>query len=128
MAAVLDNPHNPEPSPPSAHAPQSPAHVATPGSAPPGDAPLSNEPTGPGLKPIERLTSDSRIARIIPQSDTRTILKYSSRFARDFVRSDYNFCAAKVTVARNGKLLALDAAFRATDEWLTKAIAWIEKR
>ena len=128
MAAVLDNPHNPDPSPPPAHAPQSLANGDTPGGVAAADAPPSNEPTGTGLKPIARLTSDTRIARIIPQSDTRTILKYSSLFARNFVRSDYNFCAAKVTVARNGKLKALDAAFRATDEWMTKAIAWIEKR
>jgi hypothetical protein len=130
MAAVLDNPRKPEPSPLSGHAPSTLAHVDNPqvAAAAAVAPPPPNEPGGTGLKPIERLTSDSRIARIIPQSDSRTILKYSSRFIRDFVRSDYNFCAAKVTVARNGKLLALDAAFRATDEWVTKAIAWIEKR
>jgi hypothetical protein len=83
--------------------------------------------TGTGLKPIARLTSDSRVERIIPTTDARTILKYSSRFARDFIRSDYNFCAAKVAVARNGKLRALDQAFRDADEWFTKAIAWVEK-
>jgi hypothetical protein len=130
MAAVLDNPRKPEPSPLSGHALSTLAQVENPQAAVAAVvAPsLPNETGGTGLKPIERLTSDSRIARIIPQSDSRTILRYSSRFARDFVRSDYNFCAAKVTVARNGKLRALDAAFREANEWLTRTIAWIEKR
>jgi hypothetical protein len=130
MDVVLDNPREPDPSPLSGHALSTLAQAAHPPLV--NDAvatpPLPNETGGTGLKPIERLTSDLRIARIIPQSDSRTILKYSSRFTRDFVRSDYNFCAAKVTVARKGKLLALDAAFRTADEWLTKAVAWIEKR
>ena len=79
------------------------------------------------LKPIARLTSDSRIDRIVPESDAVTLLEYRSRFARDFIRSDYNFCAAKVAVARGGKLRALDIALRDTGEWLRKAIAWVDK-
>jgi hypothetical protein len=90
--------------------------------APQADA----QSTGTGLKPIARLTSDSRVERITPTTDARTVLKYSSRFARDFIRSDYNFCAAKVAVARNGKLRALDRAFREADEWYGKALAWVE--
>lgn len=87
----------------------------------------AGESTGTGLKPIARLTSDSRIERIIPTTDSRTVLQYSSRFAREFIRSDYNFCAAKVAVSRNGKLRALDRAFREADEWFSKAISWVEK-
>ncbi|WP_244146717.1 DUF1845 domain-containing protein [Paraburkholderia sp. BCC1876] len=86
-----------------------------------------SQSSGTGLKPIARLTSDSRIDRIIPESNARTILRYSSQFARDFIRSDYNFCASKMAVARKGKVRALDAALRETSEWLTKAIAWVEK-
>lgn len=80
-----------------------------------------------GLKPIERLTSDARIARIIPQSDATTVFVYRSRFVRDFLRADYNFCASKVTVARAGKVKALDTAFREVGGWLGKTIVWIEK-
>src|SRR5438067_1118482 len=60
------------------------------------DVPLADSPPLSGLKPIERLTSDTRIARINPESDTTTVLRYSSQFARDYIRSDYNFCAAKI--------------------------------
>jgi len=84
-------------------------------------------PTGTGLKPIARLTGDSRIDRIVPESNARTVLRYSSQFARDFIRSDYNFCASKMAVARKGKVRALDMALRETADWLTKAIAWVDK-
>lgn len=133
MAAVLDTPSDPDfppsiqgsatsPSPSSASVTESmpaplPATVAT--------APIQS--AGTGLRPIARLTSDSRIDRIIPESNTRTILRYSSQFARDFIRSDYNFCASKMAVSRKGKVRALDTALRETSEWLSKAIAWVEK-
>lgn len=80
-----------------------------------------------GLKPIERLTSDTRVARIVPESDTATVLHYSSQFARDFIRSDYNFCAAKIAVARGGKVLALQSALRDASEWLRKTSEWIAR-
>jgi hypothetical protein len=105
MAAVLELPPDPE-------RPEKPALSVTSAS---------------GLKPIERLTSDSRIDRIIPESDTLTVLQYSSQFARDFIRSDYNFCAAKITVARGGKLHALDTAVREASEWLKKSIDWVAR-
>jgi hypothetical protein len=128
MSAVLEKPLDPERTPPLgiADAPQPSDDDLQLVATSPAPAPTP-ESSGTGLKPIERLTSDSRIAKIVPQSDSRTVLKYSSLFARDFVRSDYNFCAAKVTVARNGKLRALDIAFREASEWFTKAIAWVEK-
>ncbi|SDR54929.1 protein of unknown function [Paraburkholderia fungorum] len=80
-----------------------------------------------GLKPIERLTSDTRVARIVPESDTATVLHYSSQFARDFIRSDYNFCAAKIAVARGGKVQALQSALRDASEWLRKTSEWIAR-
>ena len=90
-------------------------------------APLVAVPSGTGLKPIERLTSDTRYAKIIPDSERLTELRYSSQFTRDFVRSDYNFCAAKISVARGGKLRALDVACRETSAWLSKAVTWVEE-
>ncbi|MFM0700718.1 DUF1845 domain-containing protein [Paraburkholderia sediminicola] len=81
--------------------------------------------SGSGLKPIDRLTSDSRLARINPESDARTVLRYSSLFARNYIRSDYNFCAAKIAVARGGKVRALETALRETSEWLRKTEQWL---
>jgi hypothetical protein len=129
MSAVLELPSDPErETPPGDSRPELTIAASTPDA---GDAPspANSAPyaTATGLKPIERLTSDSRIARIIPDSDASTLLEYCSLFARTFIRSDYNFCAAKVTVARGGKVKALDNAFREADTWLTKAIAWVEK-
>src|SRR5260370_4005297 len=95
-------------------------------------APLSPRSSPSKSNQRERASSplpDSRAiraSRIIPTTDSRTVLQYSSRFARDFIRSDYHFCAAKVAVARKGKVLALDRAFREADEWFTKASTWIE--
>jgi len=87
----------------------------------------ASAPFETGLKPIERLTSDTRIAKIIPDSDAVTVLNYSSQFAREFIRSDYNFCASKIAVARGGKTRAIESALRETTEWMRKAIAWVEK-
>lgn len=89
--------------------------------------PLAPVPSGTGLKPIARLTSDSRYAKIIPDSERLTELRYSSQFVRDFVRSDYNFCASKISVARGGKLRALDVTVRETSGWLAKCVPWVEK-
>jgi len=81
-----------------------------------------------GLKPIQRLTSDDRLARINPTTLARTEFVYYSRYVRDFVRSDYNFASAKMAVARNGKLRAIENEFRVADVWLTKTITAISKR
>lgn len=107
--------------------PDGPTGETVPGGVPGSPAPLVAVPTGTGLKPIERLTSDSRYAKIIPDSDRLAELRYSSQFTRDFVRSDYNFCASKISVARGGKLRALDATVRETSAWMTKSVAWIEQ-
>jgi hypothetical protein len=80
-----------------------------------------------GLKPIERLTSDSRIERIHPESDAKTVLRYSSQFARTYIRSDYNFCASKIAVARGGKVKALEKALRDTSNWLSKTDEWLAR-
>lgn len=117
MAAVLET----------APQPDEPAGDAAPGGTPSAPAPLSAVPSGTGLKPIERLTSDTRYAKIIPEADQLTELHYSSMFTRSFVRSDYNFCASKISVARGGKLRALDISLRETSEWFSKAIAWVEQ-
>ncbi|MFC0402971.1 AcaB family transcriptional regulator [Paraburkholderia rhizosphaerae] len=129
MSAVLELPSDPErESPPGESRPALTLAASAPeASDTPPPAAASPYPTATGLKPIDRMISDTRLERIIPNSDASTLLEYSSQFARTFIRSDYNFCAAKVTVARSGKVRALDRAFRETDEWLTKAIAWIEK-
>lgn len=81
-----------------------------------------------GLKPIKRLTSDTRLAKIIPQSHAAFEVQYCSLFVREFIRSDYNFCAAKVTIARGGKVKALDAGFRQTEEWLRQTIEWLDAK
>lgn len=117
MAAVLETEPQPE---------ESPGDAAQ-GGAPAAPAPLTAVPSGTGLKPIERLTSDTRYAKIIPDSDQLTELRYCSLFTRNFVRSDYNFCASKISVARGGKQIALEVALRETSGWFTKAIAWVEQ-
>ena len=117
MAAVLEQ--TPEPAP-ETHASESLA--LSDATQPDQSAPTTS---GSGLKPIDRLTSDSRLARINPESDAKTVLRYSSQFARDYIRSDYNFCAAKIAVARGGKVRALEAALRDTSEWLRKTEQWL---
>jgi hypothetical protein len=81
-----------------------------------------------GLKAIERLTSDQRLDRIEAQTNAKTEHEYFSEFVRDFIRSDFNFCAAKMTVARGGKLAALDAEFRVAEQFFKKAAAWAKTR
>jgi hypothetical protein len=117
MAAVLETAPLPDESN------GQPLPDGTPSTTPPALAPV---PSGTGLKPIERLTSDSRYAKIIPDSEQLTELRYSSQFVRDFVRSDFNFCASKISVARGGKLRALDVTVRETSGWLSKCVPWVE--
>jgi hypothetical protein len=81
-----------------------------------------------GLKPIQRLTSDERLARINPTTLARTEFTYYSRFNRDFLRSDYSFAAAKMAVARNGKQRAIENEFRVADAWFAKMLKSIMKR
>lgn len=111
MAAVLEQTPEPDSRPAPLVTPQADQSTAA--------------PQGSGLKPIDRLTSDSRIARINPESDATTVLRYSSQFARNYIRSDYNFCAAKIAVARGGKVRALETALRETSEWLRKTEKWL---
>jgi hypothetical protein len=80
-----------------------------------------------GLRPLNRLTGDDRLARINPETLAKTELRYYSSFAREFCRSDYNFCAAKMTVARGGKLLALEAEFRNAEAFFKKAMGWANR-
>ncbi|WP_438396973.1 DUF1845 domain-containing protein [Caballeronia sp. DA-9] len=84
-------------------------------------------PIGSGLKPLARLTSDDRIARIIPDTHAQTELAYYSEFAREFLRAHYNFCSAKMSVARGGKRAAIENEFRVADEWFKRALAQTNK-
>lgn len=111
MAAVLEQTPEPDPHPAPGVAPQPEQSIAA--------------TAGSGLKPIDRLTSDSRLSRINPESDAKTVLRYSSQFARNYIRSDYNFCAAKIAVARGGKVRALETALRETSDWLRKTEQWL---
>ncbi|WP_310009383.1 DUF1845 domain-containing protein [Caballeronia sp. LZ043] len=80
-----------------------------------------------GLRPLHRLTSDSRLARIHAETLAQTELPYYSLFAREFLRSDFNFAAAKMTVARGGKLHAIEAEFRTAEAFFKKALEWANK-
>jgi hypothetical protein len=101
-----------------------------PEKAPTGFTPLADAQSSgaTGLKPIQRMMSADRLARIHPETLAQTELRYSSVFARDFLRSDYNFCASKMTIARDGKLAAIDAEFRVAETWFKKANAFFELR
>ncbi|MDT8842610.1 AcaB family transcriptional regulator [Paraburkholderia fungorum] len=100
---------------------------------PEGADPQRNSPPGAptpgpsGLRPLKRLTSDDRLARINPETLAKTELRYYSTFAREFCRSDYNFCAAKMTLARGGKLIALEAEFRNAEAFFRKAMGWANR-
>ena len=90
--------------------------------------PPSSESAGEsGLRPLQALTSDSRLARINADTLAKTELPYYSKFAREFLRSDFNFAAAKMTVARGGKLIAIEAEFRAAEAFFKKALDWANK-
>nr|WP_147309687.1 hypothetical protein [Cupriavidus taiwanensis] len=91
---------------------------------PPPDSAASN--TGP--KPIRRMLSEGRVAKIVPQTDSGTEVSYCTDFVRNFLRSDYNFCTAKISVASKGKILALDDAFRQAQEWMDARLQWIESK
>nr|WP_315593801.1 hypothetical protein [uncultured Cupriavidus sp.] len=93
-----------------------------PQSSDPGRTPQSPHRSGP--KPIQRLLSQDRVSRIVPDTDSGTVLTYCSDFVRDFLRSDYNFCTAKMSVATKGKILALDTRFREANEWMDAKLAW----
>ena len=66
-------------------------------SAVPKEAPEDNATAAPeaspyaaiesGLKPLTRLTSDDRIARIVPDTHAQTELAYYSKFAPEFLRA-----------------------------------------
>ncbi|CAE6837147.1 hypothetical protein R69658_06556 [Paraburkholderia aspalathi] len=122
MAAVLELPSDPDRPADSDDARPALALAASSAEPVPPAPPASS-----GLKPIARLTSDSRVARIVPESDAVTVLLYSSQFARDFIRSDYNFCAAKIAVARGGKVRALETALRDAANWFRKTNEWISR-
>lgn len=77
-----------------------------------------------GLKPIARLVGEDRIKRIVPETAASAQVTYSSVYVRDFLRSAYNFCSSKFSVARSGKTRALDEKFREAELWFEKAIAW----
>ncbi|CAN7786298.1 DUF1845 domain-containing protein [Caballeronia sp. LjRoot34] len=106
-------------------------------SAVPKEAPQDNAPVAPetspnaaiesGLKPLARLTSDDRIARIIPDTHAQTELTYHSKFMREFLRAHYYFCSAKMSVARGGKRAAIEEEFRVADEWFKRALAQTNK-
>ncbi|AQH05495.1 DUF1845 domain-containing protein (plasmid) [Burkholderia sp. KK1] len=80
-----------------------------------------------GLRPLNRLTNDSRLARINGDTLAKTELPYYSLFAREFLRADFNFAAAKMTVARGGKLIAIESEFRTAEAFMKKALAWAGK-
>lgn len=92
-----------------------PAQMDTPGQAKPDT----------GLKPLTRLISEDRIGRIIPETSTKVEVSFSSVFTRRFLHDDYNFCAAKTSVARDGKVRALDEAFREVEDWFVRVNEWL---
>ncbi|PMY02030.1 hypothetical protein, partial [Pseudomonas sp. GW460-13] len=88
---------------------------------------VPNERTAPdtGLKPITRLISADRISRIVPETATKVEVSFSSVFTRRFLHDDYNFVASKCSVARGGKVKALDEAFREAEIWFTRVTEWL---
>ncbi len=86
-----------------------------------------NERTAPdtGLEPITRLISADRISRIVPETATKVEVSFSSVFTRRFLHDDYNFVASKCSVARGGKVKALDEAFREAEIWFTRVTEWL---
>ncbi|MDR5777114.1 MULTISPECIES: DUF1845 domain-containing protein [unclassified Caballeronia] len=101
--------------------------MEVPDEEPKRSAPLGDDSPGEsGLRPLKRLTSDSRLDRINGDTLAQTELPYHSLFARDFLRGNFNFAAAKMTVARGGKLIAIEAEFRIAEAWFKKAIAWAD--
>ncbi|MEN7527608.1 MULTISPECIES: hypothetical protein [unclassified Cupriavidus] len=110
---------------PSHHLPDGeprPVPVVSSGDVPPSPASSS------GPKPIRRMLSETRVSKIVPQTDSGTEIAYCTDFVRNFLRSDYNFCAAKFSVASKSKTLALDEAFREAQQWMDKKLSWIEDK
>lgn len=85
-------------------------------------------PRDGGPRQIERFNSDDRIARIIPDTETGALAFYCSNFARDFLDANFLFCSAKFTVARGGKVKALDSAFRNAEAWFEATLLEYEGR
>lgn len=81
-----------------------------------------------GLKPITRLISEDRISRIVPETTTKVEVSFSSVFTRRFLHDDYNFCASKCSVARGGKVKALDEAFREAEVWFSRVNDWLASK
>lgn len=81
-----------------------------------------------GLRRIDKFNSDGRLSRIVPHTDTGAVASYCSRFARDFLDANLYFCSAKFTVARGGKVKALDEAFREAESWYATALADFAER
>lgn len=103
--------------------------AAVPQSESPSESAASpNDRNATGLKPISRLISDDRVARIIPETESETQFAFCSAYARDFIRAHYNFCAAKFSVSRGGKTLAIDEAFRDAEAWFPGALKWVRAR
>jgi hypothetical protein len=102
--------------------------MEAPDEEPNGPVPLAgNSAAESGLRPLQRLTGDDRLARINGDTLAQTELPYHSRFAREFLRGDFNFAAAKMAVARGGKLLAIESEFRIAEAWFNKAMAWADE-
>lgn len=81
-----------------------------------------------GLRPIERFNSDERLSRIVPQTDSGALASYCSKFARDFLDANLYYCSAKFTVARGGKVKALDEAFREAEAWFDAMVRSFSER
>jgi len=92
------------------------------------DAEPDNRRPASGLKPISRLSSDERHARIQPQTQALVTIEYGSVFVRDFLVRDFKFCVSKLAVARGGKLLAVEEAFRDAEEGFSKTIFWLDQK
>ncbi|MFJ4291300.1 hypothetical protein ACIP1U_16175 [Cupriavidus sp. NPDC089707] len=78
-----------------------------------------------GLRPIERHNSEERLSRLTPTTASATLHAYYSKFARDFLDAHFYYCSAKFVVARDGKVKALDEAFRAAEHWYGSALGWL---
>ncbi|WP_123957986.1 hypothetical protein [Cupriavidus necator] len=92
------------------------------------DAPSDSTASDTGPKPIRRMLSEGRVAKIVPQTDSGTEVSYCTDFVRNLLRSDYNYITSKFSVASKGKILALDETFRAAQEWMDAKLQWIERQ
>lgn len=92
------------------------------------DAPPDSSDANAGPKPIRRMLSEGRVAKIVPQTDSGTEVSYCTDFVRNFLRSDYNYITSKFSVASKGKIIALDEGFRLAQEWMDARLQWIESK